>query len=76
MKEMSRMCVGEEGRVLSVQLEAGLELRLRELGICEGAELCCVGESPLGDPRAYRISAAVIALRQCDAAHIVIKGRG
>jgi len=75
MKEMSRMYVGEKGRVLSIELEPGLERRLRELGLCEGAELCCVGESPPGDPRAYRISGAVIALRQCDTAHIIIKGR-
>lgn len=75
MKEMSRMRVGEWGKVLGMEHEPELERRLRELGLCEGAELCCVGESPLGDPRAYRVSGAVIALRQRDAAHIIIKGR-
>ena len=75
MKEMSRMQVGERGSVFGMCIEPGLERRLRELGLVAGAEICCVGESPFGDPRAYRISGAVIALRQCDAAHIIIKGR-
>lgn len=76
MKEMSRMREGERGYVLSMELEAGIERRLRELGLCEGAELRCLGQSPLGDPRAYEIAGAVIALRQGDAAHIIIEGRG
>lgn len=59
--------VGEAARVAAVRGAGAMALRLRELGLCEGETVSCVGVSPLGDPRAYRINGAVIALRDADA---------
>lgn len=59
--------VGETGRVTAVRSAGAMALRLRELGLLEGERVTCVGVSPLGDPRAYRICGAVIALRNSDA---------
>lgn len=73
MKRMSQMRNGERGRVLSLWPGCAAEQRLRELGLREGAEVCCVGQSPLSDPKAYFISGAVIALRQKDAAYILVE---
>lgn len=47
--------------------------RLRDLGFTEGSLVDCVGASPLGDPHAYRIRGAVIALRKADAACVVTR---
>ena len=41
--------------------------RLQELGSVPGAQVECVGTSPLGDPRAYQLRGTVIALRRRDA---------
>lgn len=59
--------VGALARVTAVRSEGAMALRLRELGLLEGETVACVGVSPLGDPRAYRICGAIIALRNADA---------
>lgn len=41
--------------------------RLRDMGIIENAEITPVMKSPLGDPRAYSVCGAVIAIRNRDA---------
>lgn len=41
--------------------------RLLELGFIPGAKVRAVQVSPLGDPVAYEVLGAVIALRRCDA---------
>lgn len=41
--------------------------RLQELGFVPGAQVECVGTSPLGDPRAYQLRGTIIALRRRDA---------
>ena len=43
---------------------------LRELGLLPGTRVECILESPLGDPRAYRIRGCVLALRRQDAASV------
>lgn len=40
--------------------------RLRELGLVSGTAVKCLYKSPLGDPQAYSIRGAVIALRRED----------
>ena len=47
--------------------------RLRDIGVMEGTVIECVGRSPLGDPAAYRIRGAVIALRREDADAVLCK---
>ena len=40
-----------------------------------GAAVACVGRSPLGDPGAYRIREAVIAIRDRDARGVLLAAR-
>ena len=47
--------------------------RLLSLGFIPGSEVRPVLESPWGDPVAYEVCGAVIALRRCDAGQIVIE---
>ena len=65
--------VGESARVTALRQEGAMALRLRELGLMEGERVSCVGVSPFGDPRAYRICGAVIALRNGDAAAVEVE---
>ena len=59
------------------ELSAQGELR-REVGgvaFVPGAQVECLGRSPLGDPAAYRVRGAVVALRRRDA-QLIALGRG
>ena len=64
---------GERARVRALKLEGPLRRRLRDLGLVEGAELRCLGRSPLGDPSAYSICGAVLALRRADCSRIEVE---
>ncbi len=63
---------GEVARVTAVVESGSLSRRLRDLGFNENAAVECVGASPCGDPSAYLICGAVIALRAVDAANIEV----
>lgn len=47
--------------------------RLQELGLIPGAPVACLGRSPGGDPAAYRIAGAVVAIRDEDAAGVIVR---
>ena len=69
-KRLSELRVGEACRICEVYAEGRLGRRLYDLGAVSGAEIACVGESPLGDPRAYLLLGSIFAIRNGDAAHI------
>ena len=72
----SRLCdisPGEKALVSGMYSQGGMRRRLRDMGLVEGAEVECLMKSPLGDPVAYLIKGAVIALRQEDAASVTVE---
>ena len=71
---MEKLRPGQAGTVLALRLEGPLRRRLRDLGLVEGARLRCLGRSPLGDPSAYLICGAAIALRRTDCRRIEVEG--
>ena len=70
---LSELRPGERARVRALKLEGPLRRRLRDLGLVEGAELRCLGRSPLGDPSAYVLCGAVLALRRADCSRIEVE---
>ena len=70
---LSALRPGEKGRVRAMRVSGPARRRLRELGLVEGAELRCLGRSPLGDPAAYCLHGAVLALRDADSAEITVE---
>ena len=70
---LNELAVGERGVLVSIEEDHVLLERLMDLGWTSGTPLCCVGVSPLGDPRAYAIRGGVIALRKRDGQGIYIK---
>ena len=65
---------GECGRVLTIGECGNLRQRLLDLGFVDGVRVRRLFSAPSGDPAAYLIRDAVIALRASDAAGIrVIK---
>lgn len=71
--DLSRLAPGERARVLGVTSQGAMRRRLQELGLLAGAWVECLGKSPLGDPAAYRVRGAVIALRQDDARAVTVQ---
>lgn len=68
---LSELSVGERALVTGLTAQGPMRRRLLDLGLCEGAEVICVGKSPCGDPQAYLICGAVIAIRDADAAAVL-----
>ena len=67
---LSALRVGQSARVTALEAGSGMRRRLLDIGLIPGTRVTCVAKSPAGDPAAYLIRGAVIALRACDAAGI------
>lgn len=73
MKYLSSLSVGKKGVVKSITAKDGMHRRFMDIGLINGTVVECVGESPFGDPKAYLIRGAVIAIRSDDAEKILLR---
>lgn len=73
MRALSDLNTGESGIVREISQTNELRLRLLDLGLVPGTEVLCVLKSPLGDPVAYSVRGALIALRCDDSQDIIIE---
>ena len=69
---MNSLAPGEAAIVSEILHTGEMRRRLQDIGLIRGTEVECVSRSPLGDPAAYRIRGAVVALRDRDTARIGI----
>lgn len=63
---------GQAGKVKTLYTTGSMRRRLQDLGVVEGTIIECLQKSPSGDPIAYKIRGAIIALRSEDANKIII----
>jgi len=73
MVTMAEMRVGDDAVVSESKVAGGIGLRLRDIGLIPGTVVSCVAKSPLGDPVAFFIRGAVIALRSEELSNIYVK---
>ena len=74
MKEiitLDRLSTGERARLVDFALDEAMKHRLFDLGFVRGTFVECVGKSPMGDPSAYLVRGAVIAIRASDARGLI-----
>ncbi len=64
---------GEKCLIDKIAITGSMRRRLLDLGLAPDTKVECVGKSPLGDPKAFLIRGAVIALREDDCRRIFIK---
>lgn len=64
---------GQSAYVTEIHTEPSMHRRLADLGLIPGTQVTCLYRSPAGDPTAYLIRSAVIALRNHDAAQIRVE---
>lgn len=65
-ERLSDVRPGESAQIIKMCGEGGIARRLTELGLIPDCRIECLFRSPSGDPTAYRIRGAVIALRKAD----------
>ncbi len=68
--KLSALREGESAYVTEISAAPAMERRVTDLGLGRGTRVTCMARSPAGDPCAYLIRGALIALRQADAAGI------
>ncbi len=66
---------GECAIVRALQATGSMRRRLLDIGLIENTPVECLGRSPGGDPSAYLIRGAVIAIRAQDCKNIIISPR-
>lgn len=64
---------GESALVKKLIHTGSMRRRLLDLGLTQGTQVTCVGHGPGGDPHAYLIRGAVIALRARDSCRVEIQ---
>lgn len=69
---LSNLSPGQSARVLGLLPDCPMRRRFQDLGLIEGTLVRCLYPSPLGDPKAYLIRGAVIALRRSDADTVTV----
>ena len=67
---LNQLKPNQNATVSHVASSSPMKKRFEDLGIVPGTRISCVMKSPLGDPVAYLIRGAVIAIRQKDAESI------
>ncbi len=69
---LHELSIGERAAVSALFSEPAMRRRLQDIGLIENTTVECIGKSPLGDPAAYWIRGAVIAIRREDAKKIAV----
>ena len=72
MKFLNGLNLGDEAKVIGVLAKGALNRRFLDIGIIKGTNIKCVAVSPKGDPKAFLIRGAVIAIRNKDSAYIMV----
>ena len=70
---LSNLLLGDKCKVNSLIAHGPIRRRLLDLGLIAGTEVMALDQSPSGDPIAYFIRGAVIALRSEDASQILVE---
>jgi len=70
---LNKLLPGDRARVCHINTTGSMKRRLLDIGLVSGTVVECIGISPMGDPKAYLIRGAVIAIRDEDSKDISVK---
>ncbi len=70
---LNNLPIGAKAKVKTLTATDSMRRRLLDIGLINGTVVECLGRSPQGDPSAYFIRGAVIAIRSEDCQDIVIE---
>ena len=69
---LDKLPVRQTARVEELRLNGSIRRRMQDIGLIEGTPVECLQKSPSGDPVAYLIRGAVIALRREDSGRVMV----
>lgn len=69
---LNKLPVNKSGLVYSIECKENLKNRIYDFGIIENSIITPIFNSPFGDPRAYLIKNAIVALRDTDSENIIV----
>lgn len=69
---LNKISPGQSAVVKKLKTKGTMRRRLIDIGLIEKTKICCLGRSPLGDPTAFLIRGAVIAIREEDCKDILV----
>ena len=69
---LNELKVGQRGTVSQLLSDTIMRRRLQDIGLIEGTKVECIQKSPSGDPIAFLIRGAVIALRTEDSSSVLM----
>ena len=69
---LSQLHEGEHAVVQKILTTGAMRRRLLDLGLIEGTKVQCLQKSPAGDPIAFLVRGAQIALRSEDSETIIV----
>jgi len=72
IKSLKDLKQGQKAKVKSILSTGSIRRRLQDIGLIEGTEVECLQKSPAGDPVAFLIRGAVIALRSEDSSKVLV----
>ena len=70
---LNQLKPGQKARVVKLLKSGPMRRRLQDLGFTENSFVECTGISPGGDPAAYLIKSALLALRDEDSQEVLKK---
>lgn len=73
LKNLNDLKPGQKAIVTSLLSTGSMRRRLLDIGLVENTEVECIGKSPCGDPSAFFIRGAVIAIRSEDCKDILVR---
>ncbi len=73
MIALSETSRGELVRVVQIDGEDSLSIRLMEMGLTPGVDVVLVGAAPLGDPLEFEVRGYRLSLRRNEAARVSVE---
>ncbi len=70
---LSSLKDGQTAQVTRLLSTGSMRRRLQDIGLIEGTTVECLHRSPSGDPVAYAIRGATIALRSEDSGSVLVR---
>ncbi len=70
---LNTLPIGRKGLVSTLEAMGATRRRLLDLGLVPGTEVEAIRKSPAGDPTAYNIRGALIALRMEESRQVLVQ---
>ena len=70
---LNELKVGQQARIVNVEGNDGIAIRLMEMGLTDGEDISLIGFAPLGDPIEFLIRGYRLSLRKSEAKRVTVE---